>query len=403
MPFTVVVGGQWGDEGKGRIVDALARDAWAVARFQGGPNAGHTVYIGEEKFVLHLVPMGVLNPNTLCCIGLGVLIDPIILLYEIETLKSRGIDLTGRLLIDPRCHLILPAHIKRDQEHEKALGDKKIGTTLRGIGPAFADRTTRVGHNISGFLKAVKNGEKFDIDENYIEKCLKLEPYLDDVSLTLYQYLRANKNIMAEGGQGTMLDLGLGTYPFVTATNTVAGAAAVNLGLGANTIDRVVCVIKAYTTRVGEGPFPTELADSLGEIIRKVGGEYGATTGRPRRCGWFDGLIARYAARVNGVNRWAVTKLDVLDDLDVIKAAVAYKIKGEIIHEIPADPALFVQAEPIYREFPGWKRSIKDARKVNQLPPNALNYLDFIEEFTGVKIGMVSVGYERKSLIMIDS
>lgn len=402
MPLTVVVGAQWGDEGKGRIVDVLARRAHAVARFQGGPNAGHTVFIGNEKFILHLTPMGILNPHTLCCIGLGVLVNPHVVIEEINMLGDRGIDLEGRLMIDFRCHLILPSHIQRDQEREKARGKRKLGTTQRGIGPAYADRTLRDGITIGSFIYNVNNGIEPIADQEYTENCMRLEQYLGDVNLKLYRYLQDGKYLLAEGGQGTMLDLGVGTYPFVTSSNTIAGAASVNLGLGPNRIDQVICVLKAYTTRVGEGPFPTELNNQQGDSMRQLGDEFGATTGRPRRCGWLDGLIARYAARVNGADYWAVTKLDVLDNIDPIKVAVGYEVDGDIVDELPACPISFTQAKPVYRELPGWNSSTKEAKKLEKLPVNARKYLDFIEEFTEVKIGMVSVGSERESLISID-
>jgi adenylosuccinate synthase len=401
MPFTVIIGTQWGDEGKGRIVDAMAANADAVARFQGGSNAGHTVYVGPEKFILHLIPMGILNSHTLSCIGLGVVVDPLILVKELEQLRPRGIDPDGRLIIDPRCHLIIPKHIERDVKFEEDLGIRKIGTTRRGIGPAYADRASRTGLRLGSLINLIEGRNKVNLPQDYLDACLKLKPFLADVSLTLYKMLKEGKSILAEGGQGTMLDLGLGTYPYVTSSNTVAAAAPVNLGLGPKTVDTVIGVLKAYITRVGEGPFPTEMDDQMGEAIRRVGDEFGSTTGRARRVGWFDGLVAKYSARVNGVDKWALTKLDVLDDLDLVKAAVAYEVEGEILDEFPPDLETLYKIKPVYKQFPGWKRSTRLAKKLTDLPSQARSYLDFIQEFTGVGFYIVSVGYERSSMIML--
>lgn len=402
MSFIVVIGAQWGDEGKGRIVDTMAARVDLVARFQGGANAGHTVYVGEEKFILHLTPMGILNPKTLCCIGLGVVVDPLVLLNELDELRSRGVDPDGRLIIDPRCHLITPRHIERDREFENELGSRKIGTTQRGIGPAFTDRSSRVGLRLGSAINRIESGEKLQLPESYLKACMELKPFMGDVSLTIYNHLKSGKSVMAEGGQGTMLDLGLGTYPYVTSSNTVAGAAPVNLGLGPKSVDMVIGVLKAYVTRVGEGPFPTEITDDTAELIRQVGDEFGATTGRPRRCGWFDGLIAKYAARVNGVDKWALTKLDVLDRLDSIKAAVEYEIDGERVSEWPAEFECLDRVKPIYRVFPGWKQSTREAKRLEDLPKEARYYLDFIEDFTDISFSMVSVGYERSCVIECD-
>jgi len=401
MPLTVVVGAQWGDEGKGRIVDALAADAAAVARFQGGPNAGHTVYLGKEKFIFHLIPLGIFNPGALCCIGLGVALDPLILCQEIKDLERRGYSVISRILIDPRCHLITPDHIDRDRQMEAQRSEGKIGTTLRGIGPTFSDRASRTGIRLGAYIEKLERGDDVPFKGAFADACLCLKQYIGDVSLTLYRMLKQGKNVLAEGGQGTMLDLGLGTYPYVTASNTIAASAPMNLGLGPKSVDKVIAVMKAYTTRVGEGPFPTEISGGLAEQIRQTGDEYGATTGRPRRCGWFDGVVAKFAARVNGVDRWALTKLDVLDQLDTIKIAVAYQIEGEITEELPNNTIMLSRAQPIYREFPGWKRSTRAARKLQDLPPQTRAYLDFIEDFTGLGFQIVSIGYERKCMIML--
>ena len=401
MPLTVVIGAQWGDEGKGRIVDALAADSKAVTRFQGGPNAGHTVYIGEEKYILHLIPLGILNPDILCCVGLGVVVDPRILTAEIEHLRQRGIDTRGRLIVDPRCHLITPEHIARDREKEKDRGDQKLGTTLKGIGPAFSDRASRTGPRIGPFIEKIVRSGETAFNPEYTAACLQLQPYIGDVSLTLYNLLQQGQRLLAEGGQGTMLDLGVGTYPYVTSSNAIASSAPMNLGLGPKNVDKVVAVVKAYTTRVGEGPFPTELFDNVAEHLGKVGAEFGATTGRPRRCGWFDGVIAKFAARVNGVDKWALTKLDVLDKLDIIKAAVAYELDGERIEDLPTDSDSLYRVKPIYRQFPGWKKSTRGAKKLEDLPAAARSYLDFIEEYTGAGFEIISVGYERTCMISL--
>ncbi len=401
MPLTVIVGAQWGDEGKGRIVDAISSDVDIVARFQGGPNAGHTVYIGEEKYIFHLVPMGILGGNAQCCIGPGVLVDPLVLTGELAELKVRGIPTEGRLMVDPRCHLITPEHIERDRKVETSLGSKRLGTTLKGIGPTSSDRTSRVGVRLGEMIDCIERGENLELPRDYTEACLRLKDNLGDVSLTIFRRLQAGKKVICEGGQGTMLDLGLGTYPYVTSSNTVAAAAAVNLGLGPKYIDRVIGVIKAYVTRVGEGPFPTELEGEVAKRMRDLGDEYGATTGRARRCGWFDGPIARFAARVNGVDQWALTKLDVLDDIDPIKVAVEYEIDGERVEEVPADSASFRRAKPVYRELSGWKRSTRGAKRLEDLPDEARRYLDFIQELTGVGFIFISVGYERNSMIIL--
>lgn len=403
MPLNVIIGAQWGDEGKGRIVDAVASEADAVVRFQGGPNAGHTVYIGEEKYVFHLIPMGILNEGTLCCISLGVAVDPIILLNEIIELEQRGILVKGRLLIDPRCSLITPEHIKRDKNREHSLGQRKLGTTQRGIGPAFSDRAGRVGWRLGTLIGKIESGETLGLPESYLDACIKLKSSLADVSLIIYNMLNEGKTVIAEGGQGTMLDLGLGTYPYVTSTNTVAAAAPVSLGLSPRSVDSVIGVMKAYVTRVGEGPFPTEIEGAAADKMREEGDEYGATTGRPRRCGWFDGVIAKYAARVNGIDEWALTKLDVLDHFDPIFAAVAYEIDGERADELPPNTDTIYKAKPVYHRFPGWKTSTRMARKIEDLPFGARAYLDFIQEFTGVRLGIVSVGYERKCMIRLEN
>jgi adenylosuccinate synthase len=318
-----------------------------------------------------------------------------------KELEARNIKIGQRLIIDPRCSLITPEHIERDLQIEQALGARKIGTTLRGIGPAFTDRTSRVGLRLGAAIESFTRGEDLGFSEEYTQKSIKLKPYLGDVSLILHRMLKEGKSVLAEGGQGTMLDLGLGTYPYVTASNTIAASAPTNLGLGPKCVDKVIGVLKAYVTRVGAGPFPTEMSEKQAEKIRRVGDEFGATTGRARRCGWFDGVVAKFAARVNGVEKWAVTKLDVLDGMEKIEVAVAYEIDGERTDDFPTDCEMLNRIKPIYQEFSGWNKSTREARKLADLPKEARAYLDFIAEFTNVELGIISVGYERKCMIIL--
>ncbi len=376
MPVSILVGMQWGDEGKGKIVDLICENSDIVARYQGGANAGHTVVVAGKKFVLHLIPSGILRPGKSCLIGSGVVVDPESLFHEIDQLAQGGIDVNGRLIISPRAHCILPVHKVIDKANESSRSQTKIGTTGKGIGPTYADKTQRIGIPMSFLFdeKKLKHAIAQLID---LKNCLfanyygaeplntakvyeevhalgpKMAPYIGDTRKVLSDGIKQGKNILCEGAQGTMLDLDHGTYPFVTSSYTAAGGACVGLGIAPNKIDKVIGVVKAYTTRVGEGPFPTELTDTVGAHIQEEGNEYGATTGRPRRCGWFDGVVARYATEINGVNEIALTKMDVLDKMKSLKVCVAYKVDGKTVERITDDTSILECAEPVYREFDG--------------------------------------------------
>jgi len=425
MPMQVIVGAQWGDEGKGKIVDLLSERVDIVARYQGGANAGHTVIVGDTKFILHLIPAGILHPDTVCVIGNGVVVDPVALLEEIDMLRSHGISVEGRLLISHRAHLIMPYHKLLDQIKELADGDQRIGTTGRGIGPAYVDKFQRMGVRIvdlldrqtlrekllrnieakNKILRRIYGADELDankIVDEYLEFDQKIDPYVKDVSRYLNEALRRGKRILAEGAQGTLLDVDHGTYPFVTSSNPSSGGACTGLGVGPTAVDSVLGVIKAYTTRVGQGPFPTEIDPSEGVDLRSLGQEYGATTGRPRRCGWFDAVIARYAARVNGIDSWALTKLDVLSSLQEIKVCTAYRYGGQTIDDFPSEVRILENCQPVYETFQGWQRPIQGARCFSDLPPQAQTYLRAIEEITQVKISVISVGSERGQTLFVE-
>ena len=416
---TVVVGCQWGDEGKGKIVDVLAEDVDVVARYQGGANAGHTVQVGEEGFVLHQVPSGILHPGKRCLLGNGVVLDVLQFFEEYQALAERGIGLEGRIGVSERAHLLLPYHKALDRVAECTAAEK-IGTTGRGIGPAYEEKTGRRGVRVvdlrggerlatrvrEGLARALQRlGEQPDRLEEELRRSLELGHRLlalaTDTGLELTTALRAGKRVLLEGAQGTALDLDHGTYPFVTSSNTTAGGAGTGVGIGPTAIDSVVGVVKAYTTRVGNGPLPTGFDAAMDQRIRELGGEYGATTGRPRRCGWFDSVLARYAARVNGLTGLAVTKLDVLDTLPEIAIAIEYSVGGGSTREFPADTWSLEQVEPRYETHPGWHCDTTLARRMAELPRNARAYLDRIEELTGAPIAMVSVGTERSQIIRV--
>ena len=420
MASVVIVGVQWGDEGKGKIVDLLTRGADTVVRFQGGNNAGHTIVLGKEKFVFHLIPSGILYKGKTCVIGNGVVVDPAVLMEEMGELKKRGYLKDDRqLMVSEEAHLILPYHRKIDVAREKIF---KIGTTGRGIGPAYEDKVARCGIRVVDLLDEEVFREKLEanlLQKNlYLTQVLKEEPfevsrifdeylgyrkdlekYARDTSLFLHDRMAKGENILFEGAQGTLLDLDHGTYPYVTASNTVAGNACAGSGIGPTMIGRVVGVAKAYTTRVGEGPFPTELHDELGQKIRERGGEYGATTGRPRRCGWFDAVIVNHAVRLNGIREMAITKLDVLDDLDKIKVCTGYRHQGRVISNVPSNLEALKDSEPVYEELDGWKTPIQGARKFSDLPVRTRRYLRRLEELTHTKIALVSVGSDRNETI----
>lgn len=418
----VLVGAQWGDEGKGKITDFLAQKADCVVRYQGGSNAGHTVEVKDEKFMLHLIPSGILYPATLCIVGNGVVVDMEKIIEELAGLQQRGID-TSNLRISRKAPVVLPYHKKLD-----TLEDKKsqIGTTKRGIGPTYADKINRIGFRIADFLedqeiletrfkaqveyknriiREIYQEEGFDwkqLLEETLEQVGQLKPYLAETSYLIHQYIQEDKKVLFEGAQGTMLDIDHGTYPFVTSSHPIAGGACVGAGIGPTCIDRVLGVAKAYTTRVGEGPFPTELHDADGEILRQRGMEFGTTTGRPRRCGWLDAVVLRYAVRINGLTDLAITKLDVLDEFSTIKICTAYSYKGQLIHEFPDTTSVLNQCKPEYIELPGWQQDITGATSYKELPANAQNYLAKIEELTGVKQSLIAVGPGREQTIVND-
>lgn len=424
MSALVIVGTQWGDEGKGKIVDVIADRVDAVVRFQGGNNAGHTLVVNGKKRIFHLIPSGILHTHILCMIGNGVVIDPAVLLEEIDRLEGDGIAVTpDRLKISAHAHVIMPYHKALDNARELRKGKAKIGTTGRGIGPCYEDKAARTGIRVHDlidekvFLEKLRKGieEKnfllknfYGVDpvseeetaSRYLEYGLRLKPYIDDVSQLVNRYLAEGKNVLFEGAQGTFLDVDHGTYPFVTSSNTLAGNVCCGVGLGPSSLDYVVGVVKAYTTRVGSGPFPTELPDELGVLIRERGGEYGSTTGRPRRCGWLDSVMLRKAVRLNGLQAVVITKLDVLTGLPEIKIATGYRVNGRILDETPCDPETFSRCEPLYEILPGWSEDISRIRSYEDLPGNTKRYIERIEALLGVPVWMISVGSSRHETIV---
>ncbi len=423
MPALVLLGAQWGDEGKGKATDLLGDRVKYVVRYQGGNNAGHTVVIGDQKYALHLLPSGILTPSCIPVIGNGVVIDPAVLLEEIAGLNERGVD-TSNLKISTNAHLITPYHRTIDKVSERFLGKSKIGTTGRGIGPAYADKINRIGirvqdlfdtsilrQKIEGALRdknqvliKVFNRKGLEVDEvlnEYLQYAEILKPYLTDTSLLLNQALERGENVLLEGSQGTLLDVDHGTYPFVTSSNPTAGGASTGSGIGPTRISRVIGIVKAYTTRVGSGPFPTELFDEDGEKLRSIGGEFGTTTGRSRRCGWYDAPIARYAVRINGITDFFLTKLDVLTGWEKIPICVAYEIYGNRVEELPASQSDFHHAKPIYEYLPGWSEDISKARALSDLPKNAQSYINFLEEISGAPMSAIGVGPGRDETIVV--
>jgi len=423
MPAVVLLGAQWGDEGKGKATDLLGDRVDYVVRYQGGNNAGHTVVIGDQKYALHLLPSGILSPNVIPVIGNGVVIDPAVLLDEIKGLNERGIN-TSKLKISTNAHLITPYHRTIDKVSERFLGKSKIGTTGRGIGPSYVDKINRIGirvqdlfdqsilkqkieaalHDKNQILVKVFNRKGITVDEvidEYLGYSDTLKPYVTDTSLLLDQALQQGKVVLLEGSQGTLLDVDHGTYPFVTSSNPTAGGASTGSGIGPTKITRVIGILKAYTTRVGSGPFPTELFDEDGEALRKIGGEVGVTTGRNRRCGWFDAPIARYAVRVNGLTDFFLTKLDVLTGWEKIPVCVAYEINGKRVEELPASQSDFHHAKPVYEYLPGWNENISKAKTVADLPKNAQEYVKFLEKISGVPMSAIGVGPGRDETIVV--
>jgi adenylosuccinate synthase len=425
MSNVVIVGAQWGDEGKGKIVDLFTSWADAVVRYQGGANAGHTLVVGGVKTVLHLVPSGILHAGKRCYIGNGLVVDPDALVEEIELLQGRGLlKDPQQLIVSENAHVILPYHKRIDAGREQANGGKAaIGTTGRGIGPAYEDKVARRGIRIRDLARPKTLREKLEqrlpeanaqiaalggepvVLEEILQHALaqgeKILAHVGDVSAAVAHEVERGKAVLFEGAQGTLLDVDHGTYPFVTSSNTVAGYAAVGAGLGPTAIDSVIGITKAYTTRVGNGPMPTELKDAIGERLRTVGAEFGATTGRPRRCGWLDALVLRYAARVNGLSGFALTKLDVLSGLEMLKIAVAYELpNGKTTQEFPNDLEILSEVRPIYEELPGWKEPLQDLREYNELPANARRYVERVEQLTNVEVIAVSVGPDRAQTIV---
>jgi adenylosuccinate synthase len=424
MSIVIVVGAQWGDEGKGKLVDFLTEKADIVARYQGGHNAGHTVVIKNKKYVLHLIPSGILHKNTICMIGNGVVVEPNALIEEITGLQKSGIRVSDNLLLSKNAHLIMPYHLALDNATEKSKGKKCIGTTGRGIGPAYVDKMARNGIRVGDLLDAETFMEKLKtnlkhvnflmknlyhspgfsarkIFEEYIGYGTILTKYISDTNVLLNNAIAAGKNLLLEGAQGTLLDVDHGTYPYVTSSNSIAGGACTGLGIGPTKISRVLGVVKAYTTRVGSGPFPTEIRDRTGEEIRLKGGEFGATTGRPRRCGWLDTVILRHASMVNGFSGMAVTKLDILDGLDKIKVCTAYKYKGKIYRSFPHELDIFENCTPVYEEMEGWRESTLGIREYRKLPFRAKAYIARMEELIGVKAHLISTGQKRDELITL--
>ncbi len=420
MAVTVVVGAQWGDEGKGKIVDVLSENADIVARYQGGANAGHTIVVGNQQYILHLIPAGILHAKPICVIGNGVVVDPVALLEEIAMLQEHGIPIEGRLYISHKAHVIMPYHKALDAANEQR---QSIGTTGRGIGPAYADKINRTGIRIVDLLdphhleqKLRKNiAEKtallqqyygitpnFDVEtmvQEYLAFDKKIDPYVGDITGLLHQAITDGKNILLEGAQGALLDVDHGTYPYVTSSNPTSGGACTGVGIPPTAITEIIGIVKAYTTRVGNGPFPTEQTGAVGDRLRQQGQEFGATTGRPRRCGWLDLVALRYSTMVNGFTSIALTKLDVLSTFSEIPVATAYRIDGEIVKSFPVDPPTLERVVPEYTTLPGWKTSLQGIRRFDQLPVQAQRYVGFIEEFLQVPIRMISTSPNRQDIV----
>lgn len=425
MTSVVVVGTQWGDEGKGKITDFLSQDAEVIARYQGGDNAGHTIVIDGKKFKLHLIPSGIFFPEKISVIGNGVVVNPKSLVTELKYLHDEGIK-TDSLRISDRAHVILPYHIKLDRLQESSKGDNKIGTTNKGIGPAYMDKAARVGIRIADLLDKDIFAERLrvnleeknrlfekmyecesikfeDIFEEYYEYGQQIKDYVTDTSVILNDALDAGKRVLFEGAQGVMLDIDQGTYPFVTSSNPVAGGVTIGSGVGPSKINKVVGVCKAYTSRVGDGPFPTELLDEVGDRIREVGHEYGTTTGRPRRVGWFDSVVMRHSRRVSGITNLSLNSIDVLSGLDTVKICVAYDLDGQRIDHYPASLEQLKRCKPIYEELPGWSEDITGCRSLDELPENARDYVRRVGELVGVRISTFSVGPDRDQTNILES
>jgi adenylosuccinate synthase len=425
MPVTIIVGAQWGDEGKGKIIDLLSENIDIVARYQGGANAGHTVCIGEKNYVLHLIPSGIFHEHVTCVIGNGVVIDPLALMDEMAMIKNLGISLQGRFFISHNAHLIMPYHKMLDRAREEGQGSAKIGTTGRGIGPAYIDKASRSGIKIvdllnrkiladklkknieekNQILKKIYASEELDVDaiiHEYQEFDEKIDEFITDTAFMLNNAIAQGKHILAEGAQGALLDMDHGTYPYVTSSNPTSGGACTGLGIPPTSINSIIGVVKAYTTRVGNGPFPTELDNNIGQRMRDVGHEYGATTGRPRRCGWFDAVSLRYSAMINGITDIAITKLDVLDDFEEIDICIGYEYQGRRIKTFPTDCESLTHITPIYETFQGWKQSLSEIRDFDEMPRRAQEYVAALGRLTHTSVSIVSIGARRDQTIIVN-
>jgi adenylosuccinate synthase len=425
MPNIVVVGTQWGDEGKGKVVDVLTPHVNVVVRYQGGNNAGHTVVVGREKYVLHSIPSGILHNGCRCVIGCGVVVDPGSLIEEMEALVQRGVTLDGNLFISKNAHVIMPYHPALDRASEAKLGARRIGTTGKGVGPAYVDKAARVGIRMADLmderlfrekleanvaeknhlLREIYDAATFRVEEilnPYLRYAGWLAPYITDTALLLNRWIAGGYSVLFEGAQATMLDLDHGTYPYVTSSSTTAGGAATGTGVPPTKIHGILGVAKAYSTRVGSGPFPTEMEGQIVEDIRARGNEYGATTGRPRRCGWFDALVLRYAVRINGLDAVALTKLDVLDQCETIKVCTGYQYRGDILTDFPEEETSLAAAEPVYEELTGWMTPTTGAKNEGDLPAKARRYLERLEELIGVPLCLISTGPQRDDTILCD-
>ncbi len=426
MSNVIVIGTQWGDEGKGKIVDYLTESADYIVRYQGGNNAGHTVVINGEHYILHLIPSGIFRPEKICIIGNGVVVDPMVLLEEINGLQKRGIAIDNNLKLSKNAHLILPYHKLLDKAREKKKGARRIGTTGRGIGPAYIDKVARVGIRVIDLMNEKVFAEllKENVEEKnewflkfyeieplsyekvlgeYLDYARRIKKYVADTGIIVDEAASAGKNILFEGAQGHLLDVDFGTYPFVTSSNASAGGACTGTGIAPNRIDRVIGVAKAYTTRVGEGPFPTEFSNELSEIFRERGNEFGATTGRPRRCGWFDAVIVKHSIRINHLDGLAITKLDILDGLKSVKICTGYKFEGSIIKNYPYELEILEKGEPVYEELEGWQDSTAGVNSYDKLPRNARRYLEKLSEILGVGISLISLGSKREETIILEN
>ena len=422
MPVSIVIGSQWGDEGKGKIVDLLSPDVDIVARYQGGANAGHTICWDDEKFVLHLVPSGIFHEGVTCVIGNGVVLDPAAVMEEIKTIRELGYDVEGRLLISHNAHLIMPYHKRVEEAREAARDSDAIGTTGRGIGPAYMDKFARTGIRVvdlldrdvlrekltqsieekNAILQRIYGADELDVDQivdEYVEFDQLIDPYVTNTSAYLNKALSEGKHVLAEGAQGSLLDVDFGSYPYVTSSHPTVGGCCTGLGVPPTAVDRVIGIVKAYCTRVGNGPFPTELHGAVGEQLREVGGEFGATTGRPRRCGWLDLVALRYTTMVNGFNELTVTKLDVLSGHDELKVCTAYRYNGKTTDRFPSEVQTLEKVEPVYETVPGWSTDISAVRHFAELPAAAQDYLGFIADFIGVDVTMISIGPKRQQII----